>query len=89
MSSPNLAQTPSRMPRRLFSARVCRKFLTVSPWALAAFSSSAMMADLSDAESVGVARILTNFSSFFRRLPREASDLAVGSREDVLTAAVY
>lgn len=89
MSSLNLLQTPGRRPRRLFSARVARKFLTVSPEAPVFFCSSATMALLSAADRVGASRMVTSLGSFWIRLPRAARPLAVGSSEDVLTAAVY
>lgn len=89
MSSLNLVQTPGRRPRRLFSARVVRKFLTVSPEAPAFFCSSVTMAVLSAEDSVGASRMVTRWLSFLIRLPRAARPLAVGSSEEVLTAAVY
>lgn len=89
MSSANLAQTPGSRLRRLFSARVARKFLTVSTEAPELLCSSATMALLSAGERVGVCRIETSLASFSSRLPRAARPLAVGSSDDVLTAAVY
>lgn len=89
ISSLNLAQTLPRRDRRLFSARVRRKFLTVSPVAPVLFSSSATMADLSSALRVGAPRIVTSLVSFSMRLPSLPKAVAVGSREEVLTAAVY
>ena len=47
------------------------------------------MADLSAAERVGASRMVVSLASFWRRVPRAATPLAVGSSEDVLTAAVY
>src|SRR4051812_35613911 len=88
MSSANLEQTPGRRPRRLFSARVAKKFLTVS-LEPAFFWSSATMALLSAGLRVGVSRMETSFESFWITLLRAAMPLAVGSREEVLTAAVY
>ena len=89
ISSLNLPQTPGRRPRRLFSARGARKFLTVSPEAPAFFCNSTTMALLSAEDRVGASRMVTSFASFCSRLPRAARPLAVGSREEVLTAAVY
>jgi hypothetical protein len=73
----------------LFSARVARKFLTVSPVAPEPLASSATMALLSETVSVGIVRMETSFVSFCSRALRAATPLAVGSREAVLTAAVY
>jgi uncharacterized protein (DUF2344 family) len=75
----------------LFSASVCRKFFTVSfcdalPVCL---SSSAMILDLSDGESVGAERIAGSFESVASSLPREESAEAVGGRVEDLAAAVY
>lgn len=89
MSSPNLEHTPPRRPRRLFSARVRRKLRTVSPGAPTLFSSSAMMAPLSPAVSVGADRIVDSLGSRSTRLPSAPRALAVGSRVEVLTAAAY
>lgn len=89
MRTPNLSQTPPRRLRRLFSARVARKFLTVSPEVPALFCSSATIADLSPADSVGASRMVVSFGSLTIRLPRLERARAVGSRVDVLTAAVY
>lgn len=89
ISSPNLAHTPPSRDKRLFSARVRRKFLTVSPLAPVLFSSSATMADLSSALRVGAPRIVASLASFSTRPPSLPRAVAVGSREEVLTAAVY
>jgi len=89
MSSPNLLQTPGSRPRRLFSARVARKFLTVSPAAPALFCSSATMALLSAAVRVGASRMVTSLLSFCSSAPSFSMPLAVGSSVCVLTAAVY
>jgi hypothetical protein len=91
MISPNLSQTPFRMLRRLFSARVERKFLTVSlePTEPSCFCSSATMALLSASLRVGVLRIRESLVSLVTRSFRELRALAVGSSEDDLTAAVY
>ncbi len=87
---PNFSQTPRRMPRRLFSARVARKFLTVSlPPAPACFCSSATMADLSAALSVGAARMVPSLGSRSRIEPSVLSARAAWSRDDDLAAAVY
>lgn len=87
--SPNLLTTPPRRPRRLFSARVSRKFLTVGVAPPACLASSATMAALSSALSVGASRMAPSLGSLSRRLPRLARALAVGSRADDLAAAVY
>lgn len=47
------------------------------------------MALLSAADRVGASRMVTSLASFWSRLPRAARPLAVGSRDEVLTAAVY
>lgn len=47
------------------------------------------MADLSSFESVGAERMALSLVSFWTRAPRLARALAVGSREEDLTAAVY
>lgn len=88
---PNFSQTPWSIPRRLFSARVARKFLTVSLELVgpAFFCNSATMALLSLSERVGVLRIETSFVSLAQRSLRALRALAVGSREEDLTAAVY
>ena len=90
MISANFSETPLSMPRRLFSARVARKFLTVS---LAAppicFCSSATMAPLSASVSVGVSRMTASLASLAYRALRALSARAVGSRDEDLTAAVY
>lgn len=88
---PNFSETPGSIPRRLFSAKVARKFLTVS-FELTAprfFCSSEMMALLSLSESVGVFRIVASLGSLARRSPRALRAFAVGSRDEDLTAAVY
>lgn len=88
ISSPNLVQTPPRRPRRLFSARVWRKFLTVA-LVPEVFSSSAMMADLSAGVRVGAWRMAASFASWLTRPPSLFRAVAVGSSEEDLTAAVY
>jgi hypothetical protein len=91
MISANLSQTPFKMPNRLFSARVARKFLTVSlePEAPSDFCSSATMDPLSPAERVGVLRMVNNFESLATRSLRALRAFAVGSRAEVFAAAVY
>lgn len=90
MSSVNLLTTEGSRPRRLFSARVARKFLTLaSPSTRATLRSSPTMALLSAAVSCGVLRMAASLGSFSRTVPTEARARAVGSREEVLTAAVY
>ena len=88
ISSPNLEQTPPRRPRRLFSARVWRKFFTVA-LVPAVFSSSATMADLSAGVRVGASRMVASLASWETRLPSLLRAVAVGSTEEDLTAAVY
>lgn len=91
MSSANFAEISFNKPSRLFSARVARKFLTVSlaPAAPMLFWSSARMALLSAAVSVGVDRTEASLASLVYRSPRALRALAVGSRVEFLTAAVY
>lgn len=86
---PNFWQTPLRMPSLLFSARVLRKFLTVSLLPPVCLLSSATMADLSSAVSVGVDRTLDRLGSLSKTLLRLARAFAVGSSVDDLEAAVY
>lgn len=85
----NFWQTPWRRPRRLFSARVSRKFLTVAPPPPACLVSSATMADLSSGLRVGADRMEESLLSFSTMEPRLARALAVGSSVDDLEAAVY
>src|SRR5690242_12155191 len=85
---PNLEQTPWRRPRRLFSARVSRKFLTVAELPPACLLSSATMADLSSGVSVGAARICGSLVSFSTMAARLASALGVGSSDEDLEGAV-
>lgn len=89
MISPNFSQTPGSIPKRLFSARVARKFLTVSLVAPTFFSSSAIMPLLSPSDRVGVFSMAASLVSLARRLLRELRAFAAGSREEDLTAAVY
>jgi hypothetical protein len=91
MISANLPHTPPISASRLFSASVWRKFLTVLSLAgtPAAFSSSATIWPLSWAVRVGACRIVVSLGSRVMRAPSEAMDLAVLSRVEVLTAAVY
>jgi len=51
--------------------------------------SSEMMPDLSLAERVGAVRMEASLGSDLKEEEREARALAVGSRVDVLTEAVY
>jgi len=60
------SQTPGSIPRRLFSARVSRKFLTVSWEIPACFWSSPTMADLSASLRVGVLRMAASLTSLDR-----------------------
>jgi hypothetical protein len=55
----------------------------------AAFSSSWTICVLSDAVRVGACRMLASFGSLWKIVDREERDLAVVSRVDVFTAAVY
>lgn len=89
--TPNFSQTPSRMWRRLFSASVDRKFLTVPPLSAppVCFSSSAVICDLSEVESVGAPRITVSLGSDLKICCSEAIALAVESSEEDFTAAVY
>jgi hypothetical protein len=87
--TPNFSQTPLRRPRRLFSASVARKFLTVSPPTPACLASSATTAALSSVVRVGAARIRYSLGSFSTRALRVLRALAVGSSVDDLAAAVY
>lgn len=91
MISPNFAHTPPNRLRRLFSARVCSRFLTVLSVAgtPAAFSSSATIWLLSDWVRVGALRIVVSLASLVTMLLRLARALAVLSRLEVFTAAVY
>ena len=67
---PNLSHTPLRMPSRLFSASVLRKFLTVSLLAPACFCSSATISLLSPALRVGMWRMLESLASLLKRALR-------------------
>lgn len=86
----NFSQTPPKRPRRLFSARASRKFLTVAlepaPDCLA---SSATTAALSSLLRVGALRMVESLGSFWMMLCRVAMALEVGSRLEDLEAAVY
>jgi len=55
----------------------------------ALFISSLMMPDLSEALRVGANRMEESLASDLKEAEREAMALAVGSREEVLTAAMY
>lgn len=88
---PNFSTTPSNSPNLLFSASAERKFLTVPDLSAppVCFSSSAMMADLSESWRVGAAMMVCTLGSCLRTFPSEEMALAVLSRADCLAAAVY
>jgi preprotein translocase subunit SecG len=73
----------------LFSARVCSKFLTVVALVPVCLLSSATIADLSSAVSLGVDRTFVNLVSLKKTLLKLTMALAVRSRADILAAAVY
>lgn len=85
----NFSTTPGMRPSRLFSARVARKFLTVSSLLPICFSSSWTIAFLSSTVRVGDLRIATSLGSFSRRAPSLVRASAAVSMPEVLTAAVY
>lgn len=87
----NFSQTPCRILRRLFSARVCKKFLTVSPLSIppVCFCNSWMICDLSAGVKAGAERMLDNLASFLNTSDKRERDFEVLSKADVLTAAVY
>ena len=87
----NLSHTPSSRPRRLFSASAERRFLTVPDLSAppVCFSSSAMIWDLSESESVGAERMVCSLGSDLRTWNRLETALEVGSRTFCLAAAVY
>lgn len=85
----NFSTMPGRRPRRLFSARVSRKFLTVSLREPDCLASSSTMAALSASVRVGAARMPTSLGSFLTRAPRDSRAAAVGSSVCDLEAAVY
>jgi hypothetical protein len=89
--SSNLVQTPSINPSLLFSAKVFRKFLTVSCLSATpiCFINSPTMAVLSEGFNVGAWSIVFSLGSFLRRPDREARDLATPSKMEVFAAAVY
>jgi hypothetical protein len=91
ISSLNFSQTPFKMLSRLYSASVERKFLTVSlePAEPKDFWSSATMALLSASDRVGVLRMAESLESLETTSFKALRALAVGSREEDLTAAVY
>lgn len=86
----NFSVTGCRTERRLFSARVSRKFLMrPSLSAPTFFWSSATMAFLSAGDSEGDDSSCVSLGSFLKTAARLSRALAVGSSEDVLAAAVY
>ncbi len=87
----NFSQTPSSIPSLLFSARVCRKFFTVSPLSTPpmCFWSSCTICDLSPGVRLGAWRMTGSLGSFLNTSDKAASDLAVFSSAEVLAAAVY
>ena len=87
----NFSQTPSKMPNRLLSAKVLRKFFTVSPLSAppVCLSNSWMIWDLSPGLRVGAERILGSFASFRKTSANALSAFEVLSREEVFAAAVY
>ena len=87
----NFSQISWSKPSRLLSARVLRKFRTVSPLSdvPACLWSSSTIWDLSCRVNVGALRIMLSFGSFLRISRSEAKDLLVLSKVDDLTAAVY
>lgn len=91
MISPNLAQTPPSKLSLLFSASMARRFRTVLSLAgtPAAFSSSVTIWPLSDWVRVGADRMAVSLASLAKMLLSEAMALAVLSRVEVFTAAVY
>ena len=73
---------------------MAKKFLRVPDLSAAAappvcFSSSAMMEDLSALVKVGACRIGDSLMSFLKTVFRAERALAMESRVDCLTAAVY
>lgn len=90
IKSSKFSQTPFRSPKRLFSASVFRKFLTVSALSVPVyFCSSAMICSLSSALSVGACMMAASFSSLWKIWLRALSALATVSRVELFTAAVY
>jgi hypothetical protein len=75
----------------LFSARVFKKFLTVSPLSAPPMCrcSSCTICDLSLGVKVGAVRIVASLGSFLKTSDRAARDLAVPSSAEVFAAAVY
>lgn len=89
---PNFSHTPSKIPRRLLSASVFRKFLIVlfpAPPPPMCLINSLTIWSLSVEVSVGADRIADNFLSLLNISVREANALAAWSKEDVFAAAVY
>lgn len=90
ISSANFSQTPFRLLKRLYSARVDRKFLTVSLEPEPRdFCNSPTIALLSASDRVGVLRMVASLGSLVTRSFRALRALAVGSREEDFAAAVY
>lgn len=91
ISVTNFSHTSCRIPSLLFSARVLKKFLTVSFLSRApiCFCSSCTIWDLSCCVNVGALRILESFESFLKTSERAERDLDVLSNEEVFAAAVY
>jgi hypothetical protein len=91
ISTPNFSTTPSSTPRRLFSARVVSRFLTMPSLSALpmCFWSSWTICCLSETERVGAWRMSLSLGSFLKTLWRVLSDLPVASRALVFEAAVY
>ena len=87
----NLSQTPSSIPNRLLSARVFRKFFTVSPLSRPPVCrcNSWIIWDLSLDVSVGAVRIIGSLGSFLKISDSAARAFDVLSNDDNLAAAVY
>lgn len=86
--------TPSKSPRRLFSAKVERKFFIVSaplsePEAPMVLLSSVTIDFLSASDNEGAERIAWSLVSFFKVAEAESRILETGSRTSDLAAAVY
>ena len=87
----NFSHTPCNKLSLLLSAKVFRKFLTVSAlsWPPMCFCSSCIICDLSPGVKVGAVRMIGSWASLLKTSERAARDLEVESRDDDLTAAVY
>lgn len=87
----NFSHTPGSIASLLFSARVFRKFFTVSPLSLppVCLCNSWIIWDLSPGLKVGALRITGSFVSFLKTSESAARALEVLSRVEVLAAAVY